>query len=149
MKRDIVALAQAIAEHAHAGQVDKNGVSYIEHPRWVASRVDTPLRKASAWLHDTLEDTHLTEDDLLRQGVPMHVVWVVALLTRRAGVGPEEYYAGIRQDPDALAVKLADIEHNTHPSRTALLNEKDRARLHRKYTRARQSLLETTVSATP
>jgi (p)ppGpp synthase/HD superfamily hydrolase len=149
VKRDIVAVAHAIAERAHEGQVDKLGVDYIEHPRWVASRVDTPLRKAAALLHDVIEDTGLTEDDLIRLGIPLQVVWVVALLTRRVGICPEEYYAAIRQDEDALAVKLADIEHNTHPSRTALLTEKDRTRLNKKYAKARQCLLESAATAIP
>lgn len=142
MSIDIVALAQAIAERAHKGQVDKLGVDYIEHPRWVAAQMDTPTRKAAGWLHDTLEDTALTEDDLLREGIPMHVVWIVVLLTRRAGIPAQEYYADIRGNTDALAVKLADVAHNTHPSRTALLAEKDRIRLERKYANARLSLLE-------
>jgi (p)ppGpp synthase/HD superfamily hydrolase len=145
----IVELAQSIAEHAHQGQVDKLGVAYIEHPRWVAGRVDTPDRKAAAWLHDVLEDTSVAEDDLLRMGIPMRVVWVVVLLTRRTGIGREQYYAEIRQDPDALAVKLADVEHNTHPDRTSQLPEKDRIRLDKKYTDARRSLLQNELQATP
>lgn len=149
MSVDIVALAQSIAERAHQGQVDKLGVDYIEHPRWVASRVDTPVRKAAAWLHDTLEDSEWTEDDLLRAGVPIRVVWVVVLLTRRAGIPAESYYQDIGRDPDALAVKRADIQHNTHPSRTSQLPEQVRARLDKKYTKALHCLLQSELQATP
>lgn len=145
----IVELAQSIAEQAHEGQVDKLGIAYIEHPRWVAGRVDTLDRKAAAWLHDTLEDSSWTEEDLLRAGIPMRIVWVVVLLTRRAGIGREEYYAEIRQHPDALAVKLADVEHNTHPDRTSQLPEKVRIRLAKKYADARRSLLQNELQATP
>jgi (p)ppGpp synthase/HD superfamily hydrolase len=145
---DIVSLAQAIAERAHRGQVDKLGVDYIEHPRWVAGRVQTPVQKASALLHDVLEDTDYSVGDLLALGVPFRVVQVVKLLTRSPGISPEEYYAAIRKDSDALAVKIADVDHNTHPSRTAQLPDKDRIRLARKYSKARQSLLQNEVRAT-
>lgn len=140
MGRDIVELARTIAAEAHAGQVDKLGVDYIHHPAWVASQVHTPVQKAAAWLHDTLEDTSLSERDLLDRGIPMEVVFIVALLTRRPGVPPEQYYAEIRANEDARAVKRADVSHNMLAERLALLVEKTRNRLVRKYTHALESL---------
>jgi len=136
----MVELARAIAVEAHAGQVDKLGVDYIHHPAWVASQVHTPVQKAAAWLHDTLEDSSFSERDLMDRGIPMEVVFIVALLTRRAGIPPEQYYAEIRANEDAKAVKQADIRHNMLGERLALLVEKTRNRLIRKYTYALECL---------
>lgn len=140
MSKDIVSLARSIAEEAHRGQVDKLGVDYIKHPEWVASQVDSPVRKAAAWLHDVLEDSSFSERDLLDRGVSMEVVFIVVLLTRRQGIPPEQYYAEIRENEDARAVKRADVSHNLLRERLALLVEKTRNRLIRKYTHALECL---------
>lgn len=135
-----VALARRIATEAHAGQVDKLGVDYIEHPRRVAARLDRFEEQAVAWLHDVLEDTDVTADDLLAAGVDPAVVDAVVLLTRTGSTEPTAYYADIAADPLARAVKLADIADNTDPDRTARLEPRERERLAEKYRRARLAL---------
>ena len=134
----IDAIADWIAQTAHAGQVDKAGADYIAHPRRVADRVvpATPENRAAALLHDVLEDTRVSVDDLVAQGIPLEVVEALMLLDRGRSPSPEAYYAGIRGNAIALAVKLADIADNSDPGRLALLDEQTRQRLQQKYSKA-------------
>lgn len=131
-----VALARRTATDAHAGQVDKNGEPYIDHPRRVATRLDGLEEQAVAWLHDVLEDTDLRTSTLLDEGVDLEITDAVLLLSRRPGKPADLYYEEIRGHPVALAVKLADLADNTDPARTARLDPETRERLARKYEHA-------------
>lgn len=135
-------IADRIAQAAHAGQVDKAGADYITHPRRVADRVvpSTPENRAAALLHDVLEDTEVGVEDLAAQGIPAEIVEAVKLLDRGRSPSPEAYYAAIRMNAIALAVKLADIVDNSDPVRLALLDEPTRQRLQRKYSKALAAL---------
>lgn len=152
MTDEQVAIGKAIATVAHKGQVDKAGAAYIDHPRRVAERLEVthdPVIIAAGWLHDVVEDTDLDGIDLLAAGVSIQAVHLVNLLTRRAEVQAADYYRLIREEPGALAVKLADIADNTDRDRLAKLPPELRARLEEKYDRARAALLipgaETTI----
>lgn len=137
-----VARASAIATIAHRGAVDKGGAPYIEHPSAVAALFDREhewLEISVAWLHDVIEDTDITADDLLAAGVASAVVEAVELLTR-TGKPDAEYYAAIRENPVARAVKLADLTHNTNPIRLAKLDPATRDRLTAKYAAAEEAL---------
>lgn len=127
--------AQAIAVIAHRGQKDKLGVDYINHPLAVATHFDpigSTLECCAAWLHDVLEDTDITADDLEIAGIHPEVIDVVELLTRRDGDG-DEYYWRIAQNESARAVKWADLLHNTEPHRLGALDAATQARLREKY----------------
>jgi (p)ppGpp synthase/HD superfamily hydrolase len=134
-----IAIARRIATNAHAGQKDKNGVDYIEHPRRVAGRLQQLDEQAVAWLHDVVEDTAVTEDDLREQGVDEAIVEAVLLLSRNRG-DADDYYPRIAAQPLARSVKLADIADNTDPARAALLDPETRERLAEKYRKARRTL---------
>lgn len=136
---DIAAYAQAIARAAHEGQVDKAGQAYIAHPARLAAAVRGDDAVAVAWLHDVVEDTAVTLSDL-ETLFPPEIVAAVDAITRRDGETPEEYYARIRTTPLAVTVKLADIADNADPARLALLDEKTRNRLTRKYARSLNAL---------
>lgn len=139
------ALAERIATDAHHGQVDKLGADYIGHPRRVASVFDPAMQAVeycAAMLHDVVEDSGLTADDLLAAGVAPYVVDVVVLLTRRDDVSDDTYYARIAGSPAACAVKLADIGDNTAPWRVEQLPIELRERLAAKYAHARELLEE-------
>lgn len=137
--------AKALAVLAHRGQVDKLGVDYVEHPRAVVgllrrsplfadlSPVEQRAAVQAAWLHDVVEDTPVSADDLRAHGFDDVVVEAVVLLTRTAEVPKEAYYQAIRPNPVARAVKVADIAHNTDPGRAAGLKATDRQRLAEKY----------------
>jgi len=134
----LLATALAIAARAHAGQLDKAGRGYLAHPLRVAARVVDAGDEvvAAALLHDVVEDSALTVEDLARAGLPDRVVEAVDHLTRRPG---ESHSTAVRRaaaDPVAALVKRADIADNADPARLALLPEELRARLSAKYARA-------------
>lgn len=133
---------EEFAAHAHAGQVDKIGVPYIEHVRAVAAGL-TPFGDElvmAGLLHDVIEDTDWTAERLRVAGVPRHVVSVVEAVTNQPGVPYEEKIQRIVSDRHAALVKIADNAHNSHPDRAAQLPEEKRARLAAKYRAARDVL---------
>lgn len=139
--RDVIIGARAIAWMAHAGQVDKAGNPYIEHPARVAARVEDNIGDAAvAWLHDVIEDTSVTAEALRDAGIPDDIVDDIELLTRKPGQQIEDYYDGIRQSFRARRVKLADIADNSDIDRLALLDDATIARLVKKYAKARRLL---------
>lgn len=132
--------AEEIARAAHAGQVDKGGHPYIEHPARVAARVRGHAQlEAIAWLHDVVEDTSVTLAELSAEFSP-EIVDAVDAMTKRPGESLAEYYRRVRANPLALQVKRADIDDNTDPQRAAQLDERTRARLAAKYAAAREAL---------
>lgn len=144
-------LAKTLATIAHTGQTDKLGVAYIQHPASVAAAFDREtewVQHCAAWLHDVVEDTMLTERDLIDAGVAPAVVDVVRLLTRTDDVPADEYYERIRHNPAARLVKLADIAHNLAPSRIAQLDDETRERLTSKYEHAIEALEISTATDT-
>lgn len=114
-----IELAEEVATNAHRNQVDRAGVPYINHPRTVASNCSTPEAKIIAWLHDTIEDTVLTREDLIAYGFPAYVIDAVCLLTK-SEEDNRDYYGYIRrikENPLACEVKIADLHHNADLSR--------------------------------
>jgi hypothetical protein len=143
----LVEAARLVATAVHAGQVDKGGAPYIEHPAFVADRVrwlgGDEVAAAVAWLHDVVEDTTVSLD-ALASVFPARVVEAVDGLTRREGEPYFEYIERAGGDSVARTVKRCDLEHNLDVSRLpgggVDLSEADRARL-AKYERARGVLL--------
>lgn len=124
-----------IAAKAHAGQVDKAGQPYVLHPLRMMLAVTTPEACMAAVLHDVVEDTAVTLDELRAEGFSASVLEAVDALTKREG---EDYEACIRRvapNPIAREVKLADLRDNSDLSRIAEPTERDRERI-RKYQRA-------------
>lgn len=121
-------LALKIATEAHKGQVDKAGVPYINHPLTVASLVDTEEEKIVALLHDTIEDTNITEQDLLNYGFSNKIVEAVKLLTHNKDVPYMDYVAKIKDNELARKVKIADLTHNSDLSRLKEITDKDKKR---------------------
>ena len=113
--------ARAIATQAHAGDVDKAGRPYIEHPERVAARLTDPDAVVVALLHDVLEDTELTADDLRAAGATDLQVQALEALTHAKDVPNEDYWRALRLVPLAWLVKVADLADNTDPARIALL----------------------------
>lgn len=109
-----------LATKAHAGQFRRDGVTpYIEHPKAVAAAFEKGSdEEAVAFLHDVLEDTDMTADDLIALGVPDRIVEAVKLLTKPKGENYERYinllFFGFDSPFSMLArrVKLADIAAN-------------------------------------
>ena len=134
-----VELAEMIATHAHRGVLDKVKVPYIEHPRWIATMIGPqfPNLQAAAWLHDVVEDTHFTFDDLRALSVVEEVVLDVEALTKRKGESRKDMIRRVKMRPGALHVKKFDNAHNSSVYRLQLLPKADRIRLTAKYERDR------------
>jgi len=116
MEKFSLEFATAIAESAHEGQVDKNDVPYIFHPLGVMDMVQGEDAKTVALLHDVLEDSDLTPNDLRELGCPDHVLVAVELVTHGLDYDDthEGYFRDIQRIADsknqlAIDVKFADI----------------------------------------
>lgn len=118
-----VELAISIATKAHEGQIDKNGEPYILHPLAVGLMGSTDEERVVGFLHDVVEDTSWTFDDLLREGIPQSSVNALRLLTHADATYEsreellEAYNAYVQRiidsgNPVALAVKRNDLTHN-------------------------------------
>jgi (p)ppGpp synthase/HD superfamily hydrolase len=122
-------IAKRIATRAHQGQVDKAGQPYIAHPEFVASQVTGDEAKAVAWLHDVIEDTSVTVNDLRAEGLPESVIEAVAILTKGDNESYETYLERVAANPLTKSVKLADLKHNLDTSRLKVIDNKAKARL--------------------
>jgi (p)ppGpp synthase/HD superfamily hydrolase len=138
--------AIALAEFAHRNQRDKAGMPYIDHPKRVLAAVQgqgaKPYVQMAAVLHDVVEDTPFTLNDLDRLGFSQPVLILVDLLTRKDDEAPEAYYAKIGKNADATMIKYADIADNTQEWRLSYLDEATQDRLKKKYAKARSQIRE-------
>lgn len=117
--------ALAIATRAHEGQVDKGGHPYINHPIAVAEMVTGEDAKTVALLHDVVEDTDTTLDDLREYGFSDKVVASVDAISRRDGEAEYDYLKRVAENHLACVVKIADMTHNSNLSRIPNLTSKD------------------------
>jgi len=128
--------ARAIATEAHVGQVDKAGRPYIEHPERVAARLTDPDAQVVALLHDVLEDTELTAEDLRAAGITELQLEALEALDHAHDVSNEDYWRALRLVPLARLVKVADLADNTDPARIAVLDAESQDYFRDKYRRA-------------
>lgn len=125
MKQSQSEKAYKIAKRAHLGQVDKAGEDYIKHPEKVASFVKTDEEKVVAYLHDVIEDTELTLEDLYEYGFSKEVLEAVDIITKKGGENYQSYLNSVKKNKLARAVKLADLRHNSDLTRLTEVTEKD------------------------
>ena len=131
--------AMNLAYNAHHGQLDKGGVPYIFHPIHLAEQMDDEISTCVALLHDTVEDTDVTLEELDRE-FPKEVAEAVRLLTHAEDVEYFDYIRAIRENAVAVRVKLADLDHNGDPGR--ICNQGNREKRRVKYAAARKILTE-------
>ena len=131
--------ALALCFEAHSGQLDKSGLPYVLHPLHLAEQMGDEITTVVALLHDVVEDTPYTLEDLQNMGYPEAVVEALALLTHDPAVPYMEYVARIGQNPVARAVKLADLRHNSDITRLDCVTHRDLDRV-KKYRQAMQLL---------
>lgn len=108
-------MAQAVelAREIYEDRTDESGAPHVDH----LTRVSGLLREQGAktetvtvaWLHDLVEDTDLTLDELREMGFSSPVVDAVNLLTRREGQPADDHLTQLRDDEVARAVKHADL----------------------------------------
>ena len=131
--------ARALAKLAHADQRDKAGQPYITHPERVAARMDSPEGQVVAWLHDTVEDTEVSLEEIERRFGP-ETASAVDALSRREGEDWDDYLDRVRANPVARKVKINDLIDNSNLSRLPRVTLKDVER-QAKYNRALMRLL--------
>ena len=124
-----------IAARTHAGQTDKGGAPYILHPLRVMLRVAPGAQQIVAVLHDVVEDSDVTFEDLEREGFAAEVISGLRAVTKVEGESYEDFVARAARDPVGKAVKLADLMENSDLSRIAEPSQKDLERV-AKYRRA-------------
>lgn len=113
---DLTRKAINIAYEAHAGQYDISGVPYIFHPFTVAMNMPDETTTCAAILHDVVEDTSLSIDDLSKE-FPVEVIDLIRILTHDKKEDYFDYIRKIKQNDRAVIVKLADIVHNMDRTR--------------------------------
>lgn len=113
---------------AHRDQVDKSGLPYVFHPFHLAEHMTDELTTVTALLHDVVEDTPYTFDDLREMGFPAEVLDALVLLTHEDDTPYLEYVARLKSNPIARAVKLADLRHNSDLTRLDHVDEKAQKR---------------------
>ena len=109
---------------AHKNQVDKTGLPYVFHPFHLAEQMTDEISTICALLHDVVEDTDYTFDDIREMGFSKEVVDVLRLLTHEDGVPYMDYVEKISANPIAKQVKLADLRHNSDLTRLDVIDEK-------------------------
>ena len=109
---------------AHKEQEDKSGLPYVFHPFHLAEQMQDETTTIVALLHDVVEDTDYTLEDLKKEGFGDAVIDALALLTHDDDTPYMDYVARIKENPVAKAVKLADLAHNSDLSRMDTIDEK-------------------------
>ncbi len=129
-----------LAVEYHKGQVDKAGKPYILHPLRLMMSVNKDDEKIVAVMHDIVEDTDITLDDLRNEGFSGEVIDAIECVTKREGEDYQSFIDRIAHNPLATKVKLADLEDNMDLSRLSDVTEKDLERVE-KYKKAKEQLL--------
>lgn len=116
--------AMKLCFEAHKEQVDKSGMPYVFHPFHLAEQMHDEKTTIVALLHDVIEDTDYTFEDLRAGGFDNEIIEALRLMTHDDSVPYMEYVTAIKSNPIASAVKLADLEHNSDLSRLDVIDEK-------------------------
>lgn len=126
-----------IAYKAHHGQKDKGNVPYIFHPYHIAEKFNNETDICVAILHDVLEDTFVSKEEL--EGYfPKEVIESLVLLTRSTHDTYFEYIKNICSNPIAQKVKIEDIKHNLVFER--IQNKTRNEKLEKRYLKALEIL---------
>ena len=129
-----------IAYNAHMGQKDKSGIPYIFHPIHLAETMETEEECIVALLHDVVEDTDVTFEELQKE-FSNRIIEALKLLTHDKSVPYDEYILNLKENQIAKKVKLADLRHNSDKTRLEHLTPRDIMR-NKKYEKAIKTLLE-------
>ncbi|MBI3561652.1 MAG: GTP pyrophosphokinase [Gammaproteobacteria bacterium] len=121
--------AISLASKAHTGQVDKAGKPYILHPLRLMLKFNDEEEMIVAILHDVVEDSAITLEQLQLQGFSCSIVEAIGCLTKKHNETYEEFIARIKTNHLARRVKIEDIKDNLDLSRLTAITEKDLLRL--------------------
>ena len=131
--------AISIALQAHSGKTDKGGNPYILHPLRLMFAMETEEEKIVALLHDVVEDSTTTIQNLKEEKFSKRILSAVALLTKKENQSYQEYILAIKKNPLATKIKLADLKDNMNTKRLKKITETDRERI-KKYKAAHKLL---------
>ena len=120
---DLTKKALKLCFEAHKSQVDKTNMPYVFHPFHLAEQMDDEISTVCALLHDVVEDTDITFDNLLEMGFPIEVVDIIKLLTHDKVVPYMDYVKRISCNKIATKVKIADLMHNSDLTRMDNVDE--------------------------
>lgn len=112
----------------HKEQTDKSGMPYVFHPFHLAEQMSDEETTVVALLHDCIEDSDRTLDDLREMGFGEKIIEAIALMTHDPDVPYMDYVAQIKANPIARTVKLADLRHNSDMSRLDSITPYDQER---------------------
>jgi len=126
---DIIEKSLEIALKAYSGQKDKAGKTYILHPLRIMAKMETEEEMAVALLHDVIEDSDYTSDDLLSEGIPSAIVEAVQLLSKVGNESYDQFVDRVSENPLASKIKIADIEDNINILRLESVDKKDLERV--------------------
>lgn len=115
--------ALRICFNAHKEQLDKSEVPYVFHPFYLATQMDDENSTCVALLHDVVEDSDMTFDDLIKEGFNEEIINALRLLTHKEDVPYMEYVRDIKKNEIAKKVKLADLKHNSDLSRLDVIDD--------------------------
>lgn len=130
--------AMIIAYNAHQNQFDKANIPYIYHPIHIAEQMDTELECIVALLHDVVEDTDITLNDLEKE-FPQEVIDLLKILTHDKKIDYIEYIKKVKTNPIATKIKIADLKHNSDITRLENITTTDLKRIE-KYKKALEKL---------
>ena len=138
---DMTKKALKLSFEAHKDQIDKSGMPYVYHPFHLAEQMKDEDTTIVALLHDVVEDTYITVDDIRKMGFNEEVCEALKLMTHDDNVPYIEYVKKLKSNPIAKAVKIADLAHNSDLTRLDIVDEKALMRVE-KYKRAMEQLLK-------
>lgn len=113
----------------HKDQIDKSGIPYVFHPFHVAEQMDDEPTTIVALLHDIVEDTDVTFEELKELGFSDEVIDALKLMTHNKDIDYYDYVEMISKNPIARKVKIKDLEHNMDTTRLDKIEDKDVKRL--------------------
>lgn len=123
--------ALELAFEKHKNQKDKSGIPYIYHPFYIATKMNNENEIVVALLHDVIEDTNTTINDLKNIGFNNDILDAVDCMTHYDGQDYHEYIKKLSKNPIALKVKIEDLKHNLDITRLTTITKEDEIRVKR------------------
>ena len=120
---DLTKKAMKLCFEKHKEQKDKTGLPYVFHPFYLATQMDDEYSTVCALLHDVVEDSDVTFDDLEKYGYPIEIIDALKLLTHNSDDDYFDYVRKVCTNKLALKVKIADLKHNSDLSRLDVIDE--------------------------
>ena len=116
-------MAMKLCFETHKDQLDKTGLPYVFHPFYLAEQMDDEISTVCALLHDVVEDSDITFEDLLEMGFSGEIIDVLKLLTHSDDTPYMDYVREIKKNHTATKVKIADLKHNSDTTRLDVVDE--------------------------